>query len=353
MSGSVLVIPCAGLSTRFPGVRPKWMLTHPDGKLMLEKVLDGIVKDNSFDRIIIVTLQEYVDKYEADLWVFGALGEMAELLVLPERTSSASETVRLAIQKLGLEKDAIVIKDSDSYVEVELIEGQDNFVVTLDIETRSDVRNVGAKSFIVDDGNGVIVDVAEKKIISNMISVGVYGFETGQEFISAYDEITKWYEGELYVSQIVSSVIVNGGVFKNIACSAFLDWGTKDDWEIERCKFKTYFVDIDGVVFGNKGKYGSSCWGAGDDLPLKGNISRLIELQSVGAQLIFCTARPEVFRNKTEQALEKVGFSNFRMIMDCYHGQRVIINDYAASNPFPSCSSVSIKRDEDSLADYI
>ncbi len=39
---STLIIPCAGQSSRYPNLRPKWMLTHPDGELMIEKVINSI-----------------------------------------------------------------------------------------------------------------------------------------------------------------------------------------------------------------------------------------------------------------------------------------------------------------------
>ena len=39
---STLIIPCAGRSSRYPNLRPKWLLTHPDGDLMLEKVVDAL-----------------------------------------------------------------------------------------------------------------------------------------------------------------------------------------------------------------------------------------------------------------------------------------------------------------------
>ena len=32
-----LIIPAAGQSTRYPNLRPKWLLTMPDGQLMIEK----------------------------------------------------------------------------------------------------------------------------------------------------------------------------------------------------------------------------------------------------------------------------------------------------------------------------
>ena len=29
-----LILPVAGMSSRFPGVKPKWLLTHPNGNLL-------------------------------------------------------------------------------------------------------------------------------------------------------------------------------------------------------------------------------------------------------------------------------------------------------------------------------
>lgn len=37
-----LILPVAGRSSRFPGMRPKWLLTMPDGKLMLEKAVERL-----------------------------------------------------------------------------------------------------------------------------------------------------------------------------------------------------------------------------------------------------------------------------------------------------------------------
>ena len=39
MNNKTLLIPAAGKSSRFPNMKPKWLLTHPSGELMIEKVL--------------------------------------------------------------------------------------------------------------------------------------------------------------------------------------------------------------------------------------------------------------------------------------------------------------------------
>ena len=49
---NTLIIPCAGKSSRFPNMKPKYMLTHPDGKLMIEKAMENINLE-VFNRVII------------------------------------------------------------------------------------------------------------------------------------------------------------------------------------------------------------------------------------------------------------------------------------------------------------
>ena len=58
-----LILPVGGLSSRFPGVKPKWLLTHPNGNLMITEAIKGLELD-SFDNIYLVTIKEHVEKYD-------------------------------------------------------------------------------------------------------------------------------------------------------------------------------------------------------------------------------------------------------------------------------------------------
>jgi hypothetical protein len=65
------------------------------------------------------------------------------------------------------------------------------------------------------------------------------------------------------------------------------------------------------------------------------------------------TARPETCRTQTQTALARVGLMPHALIMDCHHGRRLLINDHAASNPFPAAVGVSVPRNEATLGDYL
>ena len=38
-----LILPVAGQSSRYPNMRPKWLITMPDGKLMIEKSVSDFI----------------------------------------------------------------------------------------------------------------------------------------------------------------------------------------------------------------------------------------------------------------------------------------------------------------------
>lgn len=345
---STLIIPCGGKSTRFPGVPPKWLLTHPDGRLMVESVIDGITKRNSFDRIIITCLLEHLELYEADLWIRSCVPS-AELCVLPEPTKSAAETVAETILQCKV-KGPIVIKDCDSYVEAKLFLG--DFVVAVDVENIQDLRYPGAKSYVKSNEHGIIHQIVEKQVVSDHISVGVYGFSDAVKFVQCFNEISGAFNEEIYISYITQKFIDTEVVVLLIEGNEFRDWGTFEQWVAERDLYATYFCNLDGVILKNKGKFGSKSL-TGEDEPIMENVRVLLEKNTSGSKIIFYTSRSNKGRKSTIKTLERLGFKNFELLCGCNEAKMVVINDFKAMKPFPSIQSISIPTNQPNLKDYI
>ena len=72
-----------------------------------------------------------------------------------------------------------------------------------------------------------------------------------------------------------------------------------------------------------------------------------------GCKIVFCTARPQKYESITRKALDKLGFIGYQLIMEVNHSRRVLINDYAPSNPYPSAVAINLPRDSDTLGDMI
>ncbi len=347
-----LIVPCAGRSTRFPGVRPKWMLTYPDGKLMIQKSIEGLLIKN-LERIIITIVKEHCDKFDADIWLKNAIGNDIEICILDAYTSSQSETVSLTINKMNV-SGGFISKDSDGYVEVEISEFE-NFLVGADLKKNMEVSNVAGKSFIILNEQNMVNDIIEKSVCSNIINIGVYGFSSAQDFLEAQEVVKQAWnsaKSEIYLSHVVSYMIGQGSFFSYKEAVNYEDWGLLSDWNRSISRKKTYFIDIDGVVFKNKGRYGKVNWSTAD-VPLENNVKTIKKIAEKGGQIIFCTARVEQYREKVEQSLRALDISWHSIVMGCNHSQRVLINDYSNTNPYPSCTAINLQRDSDTLEDYI
>jgi 2-C-methyl-D-erythritol 4-phosphate cytidylyltransferase len=339
-----LIIPAAGKSSRFPAMRPKWMLTHPDGNMMIEKVLKEFEYE-SYKNTYVIILREHCDKFEADLVLEQAFGSSVSVIILEQETSSCPETVLRAIEVADL-KGRIIIKDTDCLVTTESIINN-NFVVGMKIDERSTVKKIQNKSFIVKNDDNLIQDIVEKSIVSDNICLGVYCL-TAEQFIESYNEIINsgmlFNNRELYISHIISHLLINKKVaFQFVDAKNYVDWGTLKEWQEERSKFNTYIFDIDGVMLINYGKYGSKNWSNTLE-PIKENFDLVKELSDQGHEIIFMTSRTKEYLEFFKAFLKENNIQYKTIISGCNHGRRIIVNDFASTNPYPSCSSISIER---------
>lgn len=350
---NTLIIPCAGKSSRFPNMKPKYLLTHPDGKLMIEKSMENMNLD-VFDRIIITIVKPHDEKYEAHLIMQQVFknNPKVEICVLNDFTSSASETIYLTLKKMEV-LGSFVIKDSDNRVGVQFESEIHNMVIGYDLSTHKDVSNIPSKSFLIVNEQNILQDVVEKKVVSNIICLGVYCFEKVEDFISAYEEMKALdILGEMYISHVISYMLFSKKyVFLVVPAQSYDDWGTLDEWKKEQKSHRTYFVDVDGVIMKNSGKYGKINW-YNNTVILEDNVAVLKELQTRGGQIVITTSRTEEFRPALEKILAAAGLRPHAILMGMNHSSRVVINDFAPTNPYPSGLAISCPRNS-SLREWL
>lgn len=347
---STLLVPCAGRSTRFPNMRPKWLLTHPDGRLMVEKAIEGCVLDR-FTHIALVVAKPHDKQFEATLILrqaFNFLGSRLSIIVLPEFTSGQAETVKQAIEAQNI-TGPVLIKDSDNFISWDHAGDQSNYVVVGDLTRFPDTTNVTAKSYVSVDKNGIVQDIVEKRIISNTFCAGAYQVESATAFVDAYTEMTEnsGLERETYVSHVIGWMMArHNAVFRAYGADQYEDWGTLQEWRAKQKRFSTLFCDFDGVLVKNVGQYGSARWDNSME-PLEENMHALRRVHDRGAEIVIVTARKAIYHSQIMELLRTYGIEAHAIITGCRHSHRVMINDFAATNPFPSCSAVSMPRNGD------
>ena len=345
-----VIVPCAGKSSRFSETRPKWMLTHPDGNLMVKKALEGLRGIEKKD-IIITILKEHEEKYNISRGLRENIGEEITILTLDEPTRSQSETVYLTLKKAGV-TGGFLVKDSDNYFEVD-VPCENNYICYSNLDEYSEI-NPSNKSYIKMNEQGVIVDMVEKRIISKYFNVGGYFFRDAKKFFETFEKLSRNNNlNELYLSYIIEDMILNQkDIFLGKKVEKYLDWGTFEDWIRYTKKFKTYFFDLDGILFKNGSQFFNPRW---EETGIIENNAKFIKelSESEYSQIFFVTSRPEKYRNLVENKLKELGIKFAGVIMGCLHAKRKIINDFSKTNGYPSCESISVPRDSENLRDYI
>ncbi|WP_431312612.1 hypothetical protein [Psychromonas marina] len=325
-------------------MRPKWLLTMPDGKLMIEKSIEGLDL-TLFDRIVIVCLKEHLEKYTSEENVINSFsactGIKPELAILDEPTSSQSETIYSAIGKASI-KGAIFIKDCDNVFTCDA--KPINAVSTIDL---NDVELVDAKnkSYVEVDSLGIISNIVEKDVISNFFCCGGYSFENAAEFCRIYESIDS--DEEVYISHIIYKMLLDEAEFKLISANTYLDWGTLREYRHYCKKHFTLFCDVDGVLLKNGSKFAKNGWRTEG---ITKNLEKIAALQNEGyLYLVLTSSRPESEEAYTIEELKKYGVRTDRCLFGLPHTRRYLVNDYSPTNPYPSAVSINIERDSDIL----
>jgi hypothetical protein len=326
------------------------MLTLPDGELALARAAASLSRD-SYDRTVVAVRAEHEDKYQTTALLQRVFGQDVQVLVLPRDTRGPAETVAEMI-RLADVAGSFVVKDADSFFDPAPLP-RGSFVALSDVRAAPHMTNVGAKSFAVINENNLIVEMVEKSLISNYVSVGLYGFEDAATYLDLFGGLAaEPGVGELFVSHVMNRAIAGGMPVAPLLVTGLIDVGTLEDWRRHVRARGTVVTDLDGVVFENHSRYFPPFW-SDDDIPIADNVAALRLWQEQGAQLVFMTARPECHRRKTELTLQRLGLEPHALIMDCRHGRRFLINDHAPSNPYPSAVAISTERNSPALADYM
>lgn len=324
-----IIVPACGLSTRFPKRKLKWLLTDPSGKLMIQKALTGL--SGNYEKIyLVVNKMICADFSKQELKNIMSHYRNVEIVVLQHQTSSQVETVAEAIKVCGLE-GPIYIKDTDNYFETEVCPG--NYVSTYSLDGGG-VAYEG-KSYVKCEGED-ITEIVEKKVISSTFCCGGYSFSSALQFLF-------YSTNELYISDVIKEMMKRGIEFKFKMVDGYIDWGDLEAWEKYRSKYRTLFIDIDGVMVLNAGEYGTPKWG--ETAGILENVRYINSLMDLGTtQIVLVTARPETHRRLTEEQLEREGVKYHALVMGLLHAKRILINDYSLTNPYMSCAAVNVKR---------
>lgn len=344
-----LIVPMAGLSTRFPGTRPKWLLTTPSGDLMCRACVDRL-DFASVHEVVYVMRQDHAAAVDA---VAVLARQMASNpLPVPYRTAiiaptaSQPETVAAAIDQLAI-RGPIFIKDVDNRFACAPTGANEVAVADL---SAADRTSAASKSYVEVNDLGRITTIVEKRVVSSTFCVGGYGFASADDFTRTFGRLR--HQPDLYVSHVIYAMLLEGVGFAARPVEGYEDWGTLTDWQNAQRRAGTLFVDLDGTLVRSSAEFFAPHWGETDALARNvAALNRLAERDDV--RIVITTSRKASAEAVTRAQLERIGLRYHAILFDLPHARRYLVNDWSASNPNPSAVAINIVRDTETLEEHL
>lgn len=237
----LLIIPMAGRGSRYANVgytTPK-PLIELNGKPMLYHAFQS-VKDVPYEKVIFIALKEHELTYGVSKIIKEQIVSEFELILLDNVTEGQLCTVLTAAHFFKFNQP-LLIAASDSYIESDIAQE----VNTIPADGLISVINLPGEqwSFAKTDDQGKVIEVAEKKRISDYASTGIYYFKDAKRFEQHAQQLIQQKEttkGEYYIMPLYNKYIIEGAQIELSHAKTMWDMGTPE----AKQKFEVYLNEM-------------------------------------------------------------------------------------------------------------
>lgn len=209
-----IVVPMAGRGSRFAkeGYDLPKPLIDVNGKHMIELVINNL-KPQQAHKFIFVCQNQHIEEFKLED-VFASACEDYEIVGIDGITEGAAVTV-LKAREFFESDEPLMIANSDQWVDINI----NDYIA--DMEQRNlDGTMLTMKaddpkwSYAKVGGDGMVIEVVEKVVVSDEATVGIYNFRSGKEFCQLADEMIHQdirSNGEFYVAPVYTYLAQKGG----------------------------------------------------------------------------------------------------------------------------------------------
>lgn len=341
-----VIVPCAGRSSRFPNMPPKWMLPDHDGVPMVVRAVEGL--QVSKDDLIFTLLREQDERFNATEGLRQAFDHPVRTVLLDAPTASQSETVAETLIRAEV-RESFLVKDSDNYFEIDSLDEPYSYV---SVASLNDFDNINPrnKSYVQIDQESIITNFREKRVISDLFSVGGYYFSSTDQFMGAFDHLRKHPtadRGELYLSEIIATLALNGETFKIKRVKNYQDWGTVHEWRQKLLQRQVYIVSVDGFLFTRESPFFGR--GFSEAKPNPAAIAAMRDVGALGHSVTYLSVRPERDRAMTQGKLDEQGLPTGKLIMECGVSHWQLVTSPDPTLPFTTSGAMEVLPDDPNL----
>lgn len=225
-----ILIPMAGAGSRFAqaGYQLPKPLIDVNGIPMIQKVINNLNIDANF---IFIVQKEHYEKYNLKSYL-NLMAPNCQIVLAGDVRYGAAWDTLLAKQFINNDKH-LLIANSDQFIEWDscefmysmLCSDTDGGIVTFEA---SDSKWSYAKV----EQDGYVSEVAEKKVISNEATVGIYYWKRGSDYVQCAEQmISKNIKtnNEFYVCPVFNEAIQNNKRIKTFPIQKMWGLGTPED----------------------------------------------------------------------------------------------------------------------------
>lgn len=208
-----IVIPMAGRGSRFAeaGYKDPKPLIPIFNKTMIEVVINNLTPKTPH-RFVFICQEEHIKKYNLKDKLMS-ITKNAEIIGINEITEGQVCTVLKASDIINND-EPLMTANSDQYIDFDINSYLDYMNKNeLDGLIMTMTANDPKWSYVKIDDNGLVTETAEKKVISNEATVGIYNFVHGKDLVKAANQMIAddiRVNGEFYTCPTYNYLIKNG-----------------------------------------------------------------------------------------------------------------------------------------------
>lgn len=287
------ILLCGGAGVRFENIYPKPM-NYVLGFPLIQHVLDGL--KHVLSNLTIFYYYELEHYGFKELLINTYPDIQFEFIKINFRTRGPVETCYVGLKKLQIpDSEQILFLDNDNiYTGLNSLDElpSDNFLIT-----NKNPTGLSHYSFVKFDAENRITDIEERKMISEYICMGGYGFKNYQTCLEYLQQVMECVEDEPFLSYVFKKMLLNNEEIKSYSLPLSYSLGTPNDviLNMEKIKFKKLraVFDLDNTILSYPTQYKNYT-----TVKTLEHIKQLILfLKSKGHEIIIYTARRTVTCN--------------------------------------------------------
>lgn len=225
-----ILIPAAGAGSRFAknGYTFPKPLIDVNGKPMIQVVVENLSIDGNY---IYIVQKEHYDKYNLK-YLLNMITPNCTIIIIDHITEGAACTTLLAKEYIN-NNQPLLLANSDQYVQwssVEFMYAMGAGNTDGGILTFKSMHPKWSYAKLNEELN--IIEIAEKKVISDIATVGIYYWSTGSDYVKYAEQMISKdirVNNEFYVAPVYNEAIADGKKFKTFDVDKMWGLGTPED----------------------------------------------------------------------------------------------------------------------------